>query len=57
MPAFDFVQVRPPSSLTHTPPLNFELERVLHIFGRGKSCVPLFALHILPRTFGSNSIQ
>src|SRR5215467_7888411 len=57
MPAFDLVQVFPPSALRQTPPRYLEIAVRLHIFGRGRSCVPLLALHIRPFTSGSNSIQ
>src|SRR6185295_12909003 len=57
MPAFDRVHVFPPSTLRQTPPRYLEIAVRLHIFGRGRSCVPLFALQIRPFTSGSNSIQ
>ena len=57
IPVLDFFQVRPPSSLRHTPPLYVSTEVRRHILGRGRSCVPLLTLHIRPRTFGSNTTQ
>ena len=38
--------------LIQTPPLYRVTELCLHILGRGRSCVPLFTLHILPTTAG-----
>src|SRR5215475_5720119 len=55
IPLLDFVQVLPPSLLMQTPPRYFSTPPRRHIFGRGKSWVQLFTLHMRPRTFGSNS--
>src|SRR5947209_12028419 len=57
IPFFDFAQVLPLSSLRHTPPLQAETAVCRHIFGRGRSCVPLFTLQARPFTFGSKTIQ
>src|SRR5690349_6475308 len=57
IPSFDFVHVFPPSSLRQTPPLYVSSDVCRHIFGRGRSWVPLFTLHMRPRTFGSKTTQ
>ena len=57
MPALESVQVRPPSPDTPTPPLNVSGSVRRHIFGRGRSCVPLKAPHIRPFTSGSKATQ
>src|SRR5690242_12283038 len=57
IPLLDFVHVFPPSTLVQTPPRYFEIPVRLHIFGRGRSCVPLFTLQTRPFTSGSSSIQ
>jgi hypothetical protein len=57
MPTFDGVHVRPPSFETPTPPLKVSGSVRRHIFGRGRSWVPLKAPHIRPFTSGSKATQ
>ena len=57
MPAFDGVQCRPPSVETATPPWNRAGSVRRHIFGRGRSWVPLKAPHTRSFTSGSNATQ
>jgi hypothetical protein len=49
--------VLPPSSVTSTPPLYLDTAWRRHIFGRGRSWMPLATAHARPFTSGSNSIQ
>ena len=57
IPALEGVHVRPPSVEMPTPPWNFSGSVRRHIFGRGRSCVPLKAPQASPRTSGSKAIQ
>ena len=57
MPVFEGVHVRPPSVETPTPPWKRSGSVRRHILGRGRSCVPLKAPHMRPRTSGSKAIQ
>src|SRR4029453_13720043 len=57
IPPFEGVQVRPPSVDTPTPPWNFSGSVRRHIFGRGRSWVPLNAPQGGPFPPGSNPIQ
>jgi hypothetical protein len=57
IPAFEGVHVRPPSLDTPTPPWKRSGSVRRHIFGRGRSCVPLKAPHIRPFTSGSKATQ
>ena len=57
IPLLDGVQVRPPSVDTPTPPWKRSGSVRRHIFGRGRSCVPLKAPHMRPFTSGSNATQ
>ncbi len=57
MPWLETVQWRPPSVDTPTPPRNRAGSVRRHIFGRGRSCVPLKPPHIRSFTSGSNASQ
>ena len=57
MPVFDTVQWRPPSVESATPPRKRAGSVRRHIFGRGRSWVPLKPPQTRPFTSGSNASQ